>query len=534
MPSTASVGKSSNTATNAILSGSKWANSSLTYSFPTNPAHYSYSGEKGNNFQSFNTMQKNAVHKILDQYEAVSGLSFSVVNETTTNHGTLRYAMSDEPGAAWAYYPSAGSWGGDSWYNNSSGDNDKPRAGNWAFSTLIHETGHALGLKHGHEKESGFPKLPKKFDSNEFSVMTYRNFVGQNLNKDYGAETWGEPQSLMMYDIAALQHMYGANYNYQSGDTVYRFSAANGTMFINGNGQGKPGANRIYRTIWDGGGEDTYKFSNYSSDLSVDLRPGNWSTTSKVQIALIGTKAGGADVYARGNIANALLYKGNEDSLIENAIGGKGDDKITGNQADNHLNGSAGADTLSGLSGSDTLWGGKGADLLKGGGAEDTLTGGAANDKLNGGAGGDLLRGSAGADTLLGGAGNDTLIGESGADSLVGGSGNDTIYGGAGNDTLKGQMGADRIGGGTGNDLLFGGAAADTFVFNTGWGNDTIEDFAPNVDKISFTAIGAVSSFSDLTINENADGDAVVRFGGNSITLNGVAKSEIDSGDFLF
>ena len=44
----------------------------------------------------------------------------------------------------------------------------------------------------------------------------------------------------------------------------------------------------------------------------------------------------------------------NPASLIENAIGGSGNDSITGNAADNKLTGNAGNDTLDGVSGVDT------------------------------------------------------------------------------------------------------------------------------------------------------------------------------------
>ena len=57
---------------------------------------------------------------------------------------------------------------------------------------------------------------------------------------------------------------------------------------------------------------------------------------------------------AIGNIANAYLYNNNPASLIENAIGGSGNDTITGNTANNKLTGGAGNDTLDGVSGTDT------------------------------------------------------------------------------------------------------------------------------------------------------------------------------------
>uniref|UniRef100_UPI00195366F3 M10 family metallopeptidase C-terminal domain-containing protein n=1 Tax=Streptococcus pneumoniae TaxID=1313 RepID=UPI00195366F3 len=67
-----------------------------------------------------------------------------------------------------------------------------------------------------------------------------------------------------MDDIAAIQAMYGANFATHAENTVYSFSPTTGEEFINGVGQGEPGANRVFLTIWDGGGNDTYDFSNYT------------------------------------------------------------------------------------------------------------------------------------------------------------------------------------------------------------------------------------------------------------------------------
>jgi serralysin len=208
---------------------------------------------------------------------------------------------------------------------------------------ILHETGHALGLKHGHE----FPlALSADRDSTEYSVMTYRSFPGDDA-EGYNNETWGYPQTLMMYDIAGLQSMYGANYGFNAGNSVYTWSATTGEMSINGAGQGAPGngiggsANRVFLTIWDGGGTDTYDMSNYSAGLTIDLRPGEWSTLDPIQLAHLGSGH-----YARGNVANALLFQGNAASLIENAIGGAGNDLISANQAANQLTGNGGIDNF--------------------------------------------------------------------------------------------------------------------------------------------------------------------------------------------
>jgi serralysin len=194
--------------------------------------------------------------------------------------------------------------------------------------------------------------------------MTYRAFVGGSINGPFDNEKYGFPQSYMMLDIAALQEMYGANYTHNSGDTIYTFSRATGEMFIDGIGQGRPGANRIFLTIWDGDGEDTYDFSNYHSNLVIRLDPGSWSLTSKAQLALLDQ---GTHHYARANVFNALLHNDDTRSLIENVIGGSGRDRLIGNQADNELTGNGRGDKISGRDGADHLFGGRGIDTLWGG-----------------------------------------------------------------------------------------------------------------------------------------------------------------------
>jgi serralysin len=143
--------------------------------------------------------------------------------------------------------------------------------------------------------------------------------------------------------------MYGANYTTNSGSTVYSWSATTGEMFVNGVGMGAPAGNKIFMTIWDGGGNDTYDFSNYTTNLKVDLNPGGWTTASTTQLASLGSGH-----YAAGNIANALLYKGNTASLIENAVGGSGSDNLIGNVADNKFTGGRGNDVMDGGAGNDT------------------------------------------------------------------------------------------------------------------------------------------------------------------------------------
>jgi len=352
---------------NALISGARWQTTSLTYGFPTLASQYPAGIKETNdtdNFEPFSAAQQAVVTAQLGMISQVTSLVFTL-NTATPGSTHLRYALSDEAEVAYAYYPPAsgnpGGLGGSAWFNNTSPRFDNPVLGNYAWMGILHETGHALGLKHGHE----FPAVQPDRDSVEYTVMTYRSYPGKDTSTGYSNETFGFAQSLMMYDIAALQRIYGANFGTNAGNTVYTFSSTTGEMSIDGAGQGVPGANRVFRTIWDGGGTDTYDMSNYGSllNLTIDLRPGEWTK-------LGGQLAGlGSGNFARGNIANALMFEGNTASLIENAIGGAGADILIANQVANQLTGNANVDTFKWMASTDAGTGALAdtiADFLRG------------------------------------------------------------------------------------------------------------------------------------------------------------------------
>ena len=136
-------------------------------------------------------------------------------------------------------------------------------------------------------------------------------------------------------------------------------------------------------------------------------------------------------------------------------------------------------------------------------------------------------------------SGNSTLFyGSAGADVFTSGNGNDVLQGADGADDLTAGTGADIINGGTGNDELSGGdglsadGAIDEFVFAPGDGNDTIRDFENGIDLLDVSAHGFVSS-TEFTITD-VGGDKVINFGGDQVTLTGLAGEVIDDGDFIF
>ena len=368
-----------------LLWGFKWDHKHLTYSFPASADEYLRNGYKEiQHFSHLSATQKAAYQQIIKMYDGVCGLSFSQthapnadirfaqarrINDWDSNH---LHAPGLDPGTAEALAPdpnhSPVSWG-DVWLstNPRGNDNSNPEPGNFTFAAaFMHELGHALGLKHGHATQNAhgvtFPKLPPDHDSQEYSIMTYSNYPGHETN------TQEYPSTLMQDDIAALQYLYGADYDYRSGKTVYRWDPNTGEEFVNGVGQGATFHHKIFMTVWDGGGNDTYDFSQWRTDVTIDLRPGEWSKVSNAQLADLGDGHS-----ARGNIANALLYHHNNHSLIENAYGGGGDDTLVGNAAPNLLKGDIGKDKLFGLGGTDELDGGGGRDILDGGADTDAF-----------------------------------------------------------------------------------------------------------------------------------------------------------------
>ena len=231
-------------------------------------------------------------------------------------------------------------------------------------------------------------------------------------------------------------------------------------------------------------GDDTYLFAANSA-LGTDTL--NESAGGIDTLDFSGTTSLGVTV----NLGNAASQVVNSNlSLVlglatgfENAIGGGGNDSLTGNTLANVLTGNAGNDTLIGLAGNDTLAGGLGDDNYP-----FTATAALGTDSLveTAGQGLDLLdfgtttvavtvnlgltttqivnanlsltlSAADAFEMLIGSSVNDTLTGNSLANVIFGGAGNDTIVGLAGRDLLFGGNGSDSLDGGDDEDIVIGG-----------------------------------------------------------------------------
>ncbi|WP_354226450.1 matrixin family metalloprotease [Bradyrhizobium sp. F1.4.3] len=366
MATSVNVSATNNADIDGLLAGTKWSGT-ISYSFPDSPSDYvnPYSGGNGEpttlGFASAPSQMQAAINYAIALIQSYTNAS---ITYNGTNSADIMIAQSPAANpTSYAYYPGNYAAGGDVWFGTQN-NYSLASLGNYYFTTALHELGHAFGLKHSNETTGGVANVavPSAHDDSEYTVMSYRSYVG-GPTTGYSNEAYGYPQTYMANDILALQTLYGANYATQSGATVYTWSPTTGQEFINGVGQLAPGggaggsANRIYETVWDGGGVDTYDLSNYTTNLSIDLDPGASSVFSAVQLANLGNGH-----YASGNVYNAYLYNNDARSYIDNATGGSGNDIINGNAIANVLNGGAGNDTITGGGGNDTIIGGAGTD----------------------------------------------------------------------------------------------------------------------------------------------------------------------------
>lgn len=165
---------------------------------------------------------------------------------------------------------------------------------------------------------------------------------------------------------------------------------------------------------------------------------------------------------------------------VENVIGSRHNDILSGTDEANDLFGGFGNDLLFGDLGDDILDGDVGTDTVSydnSSGLVRVTLADAARGIASSAAGGE-----AEGDTLVS---IENLIGSNFADSLIGNSGRNTLQGANGDDTISGLDGTDIIVGGIGNDNLFGGNQNDTL--NGGDGNDEI-DGGEGFDLVTYAA----------------------------------------------
>ena len=335
------------------------ADHTLTYSFMA-------AGSSGNttSFQALAATQQDVVRDALAYISSVADISFA---EDAGGSGQIKLGSNDQTSkksSGYAYYPNGGN-GGEVYLANNA-QNFKTASewdrGGYTWFTIIHEVGHALGLKHPGNYNAGGGGTPPPYlsganDNRMNSVMSYKN----NLSAMHVVEDSGggmtpsnvNPDTYQTLDILALQYLYGAP-TATSSQQTYSFS--DGQVFS--------------RTLYNNNAASAIDLSGMASGSVVDLRGGHFSSigirdpyaaTGYTKKEFLALKSGkkklsqltGLPTYSGAN--NLAIAKG---SKIQTAIGGNGNDKlISGSEIGGtaNLDGGSGDDAFFIASGNATI-----------------------------------------------------------------------------------------------------------------------------------------------------------------------------------
>jgi Ca2+-binding RTX toxin-like protein len=428
----------------------------LTYSFELTPASYLsgvYTPAGLASFVAFNAAWQDLTRAALNDWASISGITFL---EAPSGQGELAFgsynlALLNQPNAGGFAYvpfgPDSGATSGDV-FIRSEYINADPNSWTWYKHLLLHEIGHAIGLKHPFD---GSPNLPTETDNYTNTVMSYTS--------------GGAPGNVLgNLDLAAVQYLYGTNANDATHVSAWNWNATTAVLSQTGFAtadrmMGNPGGDSIIAgdgndTIFGRGGNDTIDAGNGADSITAGT--GNDTILAGEGNDTI-NGGGGNDTIEAGNGDDSISFRLTTPTISGNINGGAGTDRLD-IQIANQVNGIATLDmsAANGLSISQieaiTIFGDYGR-----------------SNNITGSAFGETLYGNDLADTLNGGGGNDTIYAFDGNDLITGGDGNDNLFAYAGNDTLDGGEGNDflrfDISAPTSLLTLIGGNGSDTAYF---------------------------------------------------------------------
>ena len=288
------------------------------YSFPSTQPSYDTDLDNAKGWTAFTDTQIARTKQALELITNIFDFKFVESNNPSALN-TFTFANNiQSDSAAYAQLPSKYFFGSDIFIDKSDGI-DKFSDGTYGALTLIHEIGHALGLKHPFAgKDNVTPYLPTAENKTLWTLMSYESSPDQySFN-------------FSPLDIAALQYIYGPSTKARTGNDNYAISQ------------------NSYNFIWDGVGIDTLDASALTQGATLYMTPGYWSFVGSARASTI-TSAGQATV--------------NFGTVLENLIGSAFADNLHGNDVNNVINGSAGNDQITGGGGNDNIDGGVGIDI---------------------------------------------------------------------------------------------------------------------------------------------------------------------------
>ncbi len=335
------------------------ARRALTYSFIGSSAGLAGIDAKG--FQALDGGQQQRVRDALGYYAQIVDVSFTEV----ASGGDLQYGANVQDGSAgYARYPNEGSQV--MLAANQGSFNGGWEVGTYEWQVLLHETAHALGLKHPGNYNAGGggtpgPYLPTAADHRGNTIMSYRNAGNmQRVVAEGGSLTKSvvNARSLQRYDVGALQYLYGKS----QATSAQTYAWATDEAFS--------------QTIWNPSAGSAIDLSNQTKNNLVDLRGGRFSsvgmrdpyadtTFSRVEYDKL--MSGGRKVR---DLLGAPSYSGTNNlfiaagSRITAATGGSGNDTFVANGLGNTLSGGDGNDRFFWNGGNLTVDGGSGSDTV--------------------------------------------------------------------------------------------------------------------------------------------------------------------------